>query len=118
MEISDYKLERVVGIVPFELLTKFSRSCRNQECEKKFVFFFLKVRERKKIILFEHKNFKQQTIVQCKLIIVKNTVRGLKEPVMFDDIQGYSCVGVCFMVVSETDDTIIVFRSFSPPTVC
>ena len=85
---------------------------------KKSLFFFLKVRERKKIILFEHKNFKQQTIVQCKLIIVKNTVRGLKEPVMFDDIQGYSCVGVCFVVVSETDDTIIVFRSFSPTTVC
>ena len=45
-------------------------------------------------------------------------VHGLKEPVTFDDIQRCLCAGVCLVIVSETDDIIISFRSFFWPTIC
>ena len=53
------------------------------------------------------------------LIVVKLVQKGheFKDSITFDDIQKCSCVGVCLVVVCETDDMIIVFRSFSPQTI-
>ena len=47
-----------------------------------------------------------------------NRVHGLKESITFDDIQQFSRNGVRLVMVSESDDIIVVFRSFSPPTTC
>lgn len=69
-----------------------------------------------------------KTIINCALdnkskaimlIVVKLVQKGheFKESITFDDIQKCSCVGVCLVVVCETDDMIIVFRSFSPQTI-